>query len=169
MRAMRRKNRAVTQLDDLHAIVSEARILRIAVHDEDGLYIVPLDYGFDWDISKEQPQLSFWMHSASEGRKVDAFRAHTARNEAVAFELDIDEEIISGKFACAYSRAYRSIIGSGMIVEVTDEAEKLHGLQQLMEHVAPNADVPMTGGALARVSVWRLDVQTMSGKARSAS
>lgn len=43
----------------------------MAVHDEEGMYIVPLNFGYTY----EEDVLKLYFHSAGEGRKVDALAA----------------------------------------------------------------------------------------------
>lgn len=51
--------------------------------------------------------------------------------------------------------------------EVTDAAEKVHGLTRLMEHAAPGAPTAFTEQGVARTDVWRVDVTSLTGKQRS--
>lgn len=160
-RAMRRANREVTERSELKKIIKQATVLRVGATDAEGMFIVPMSYGFEWKEGSELPV--FWLHSATEGRKADAWRA----NPSVALELDVPNNVIVGDFACAYSLAYRSIMAEGRVTAVTDAAEKRHGLKRLMKHVAPGAPVEFSDEALERVSVWRVDVTRLTGKERA--
>ena len=86
----------------------------------------------------------------------------------IAVEMDIDDGVIAGAYACSYSLAFRSVMGLGIAHEVTDPAEKEHGLARIMEHAAPGAPVTFTEQALERVGVWRIDVVELTGKQRKA-
>ena len=161
-RAMRRANREVTDLGELRAIVGRATVVRVASHDAEGLFVVPLNFGLDWEADAALPTL--WLHSAAQGRKADAWLA----DPEVALELDQPVGVIEGDFSCAYSLAYESVMAQARVTRVDDPAQKLHGLTRLMEHVAPGAPVRFSEAAVERVCVWRVDVERLTGKRREA-
>lgn len=75
--------------------------------------------------------LTLYMHSAPQGRKLDAIRS--ACNELpVAFAMDTDREIIEGRTWCNWGEAFKSVVGNGIASIVTDVDEKILGLQLLM-------------------------------------
>lgn len=161
-RAMRRANREVTDPADLAGIIGRAHVLHVGFSDAEGLAVVPMNYGFEWAEGRGLP--TFWLHSAGEGRKADAW----ASSPEVALELDVEGGVITGDYSCAYSYAYESVMAWGRIRPVTDAAEKLRGLTQVMAHMAPGAPVTFSDEAVARVAVWRIDVERISGKRREA-
>ena len=105
-RPMRRQKREVTSPEELRRILEKCQILRIGAMDEEGMFVVPVNYGFEWE-----DELLLYFHSAKEGRKADAFR----KDPNVAFELDCGYEVITGDYACSYSAAYESIMGNGTV------------------------------------------------------
>lgn len=161
-RAMRRANREVTDPADLAGIIGRAHVLHVGFSDAEGLAVVPMNYGFEWAEGRGLP--TFWLHSAGEGRKADAW----ASSPEVALELDVEGGVITGDYSCAYSYAYESVMAWGRIRPVTDAPEKLRGLTQVMAHMAPGAPVTFSDEAVARVAVWRIDVERISGKRREA-
>lgn len=161
-RAMRRANREVTDPADLAGIIGRTHVLHVGFSDAEGLAVVPMNYGFEWAEGRGLP--TFWLHSAGEGRKADAW----ASSPEVALELDVEGGVITGDNSCAYSYAYESVMAWGRIRPVTDAAEKLRGLTQVMAHMAPGAPVTFSDEAVARVAVWRIDVERISGKRREA-
>lgn len=161
-RAMRRANREVTDPADLAGIIGRAHVLHVGFSDAEGLAVVPMNYGFEWAEGRGRP--AFWLHSAGEGRKADAW----ASSPEVALELDVEGGVITGDYSCAYSYAYESVMAWGRIRPVTDAAEKLRGLTQVMAHMAPGVPVTFSDEAVARVAVWRIDVERISGKRREA-
>lgn len=122
---MRRANRETTDLNEIKKIVDECKVLRIATKDEEGLYVVPLNFGYSYENGK----FTFYFHSAKEGRKIDAFKA----NEQVAFEMDCEHELLDAGKACGYSYKFASIIGTGTITFLEGK-EKLNALSILMKH-----------------------------------
>ena len=154
---MRRKDRQVTDPEALRGIIDDCRVCRIATQDEEGLYIVPMNFGYDY----ENGRLTLYLHSAREGRKVSAFR----RNGRVAFEMDCGHELVEGVQACQYGYRYRSIVGNGDIVELDDPRQKAKGLQALMRRFTDREFV-FTEKMLGAVAVFRLDVTSFTGKCR---
>ena len=152
---MRRKDREVTDPDALRDIVEACQVCRIAMQDEEGLYIVPMNFGYEY----ENDRLTLYVHSAREGRKVAAFRL----NGRIAFEMDCDHELVEGRQACQYSYRYRSLIGNGDIVELDNPDEKKKGLLALMRRFT-DRPVQFNYKMLGVVAVFRIDVSRFSGK-----
>lgn len=163
-RDMRRAKREVTELAELRAVVDAAQTVRVASHDAEGLFIVPMSFGYEVEEGEGggESRWTFWLHCASEGRKVDAWSA----DPQVALELDVEGGVISGDFSCAYSYAFGSIMASGRAVRVTEAEEKVRGLTVIMAHMAPGAPVKFQPEAVERVDVWRVDVDHLTGKRR---
>ena len=62
---MRRKDREITNINEIHNIIHKARILHLGMFDEEYPYIVPLHYGYSFN----EDQLIFYMHGAKSGKK----------------------------------------------------------------------------------------------------
>lgn len=166
-RPMRRAKREVTDSDELRAIIEGCRTVRLGFQDAEGVFIVPMNFGYDWTTNPDgTPRLTLWLHSAREGRKAEAVARGGAAGATVAFEMDIEDGVTIGDYSCAYSFAYRSIMGTGRAASVEDPNDKLHGLERLMEHLSPNAPVNFSPEAIERVVVWRIDVEQFRGKRR---
>lgn len=161
-RPMRRAHREIVDRQELRDVIERARVVRVGFTDPEGMAIVPMNYGIEWPADEEGISCTFWLHSASEGRKADAW----ARGADVALELDVEHGVTTGDYACAYSYAYESVMAWGRISAVTETAEKRHGLELIMAHMAPGAPVVFSDEAITRVAVWRIDVTRMTGKRR---
>ncbi len=154
---MRRQDRLVADPDELRQILDECHICRIATMDEEGLYIVPMNFGYIY----ENGQLALFIHSARDGRKVRAFR----KNPQIAFEMDTGHELVEGRIACQYSYRYKSIIGNSSIHELVDNIEKTKALNAMMGHLTGKA-FEFNDRMLNAVAVFRIDVTSFSGKRR---
>lgn len=159
-RPMRRARREITDPTELRDVVARAHVLRVGFVDDEGMAIVPMNFGVEWDDESGMP--TFWLHSAAEGRRAEAW----AEGADVALELDVEHGVTTGDYACAYSFAYRSIMGSGRARRVDGSAEKRRGLERIMDHLAPGAPVAFSPEAIDRVTVWRVDVERFRGKRR---
>ena len=170
MSDMRLARREITDENELRELVERCQVLHVGSMDNEGMFIVPVNYGIVWHgLDKADdglPIVSFYIHSAREGRKAECWSANGATGTSVAVELDRDEGNITGSYACAYSRAYASIMGSGRVAEVTDEDERARDLALLMEHAAPGAPTEFTPDVMARVAIFRIDVTHLTGKKR---
>ena len=155
---MRRDDRAVTKLSEIRAILESCQVCRLAMQDEVGLYIVPMNFGF---ALEGDGHLTLYFHSAPEGRKIAALAAAPQ----VAFELDGGHELVEGAAPCAYSFNYCSITGTGRAVFCTALKEKIAGLQAIMAHQA-GRDFPFTEAMVQNVAVFRVDVDAYTAKAR---
>ena len=107
MREMRLHKREVTDIKELRKILQECQVMRLGTMDEEGMMVVPVNFGFELD--EETRKLRLFFHSAREGRKADAF----ARNPIVAVEMDCRHGLIKGDYSCAYSYSFASIMGTG--------------------------------------------------------
>ena len=63
----------------------------IGAMDEEGMFVVPVNYGFEWE-----DELLLYFHSAKEGRKADAFL--TLRDAAcdIAHDLGLTMLVLAG-------------------------------------------------------------------------
>lgn len=124
---MRRKDREMTEIDEILAVVDKAKILHLGLIDAGIPYIVPLHYGYEF----ADGSFVFFMHSAKEGHKLDLIRS----NPRVCIELECDVELISGgDVPCQYGSSFASVIGRGYAKIVREEQEKRKGLSLLMKN-----------------------------------
>lgn len=166
MQPMRLSKRQVKDRDVICAIIDAAQVLHVGTMDSDGMFIVPMNYGYEWPDDDIFP--TFYLHSAREGRKARAWDLSNGQGAIVALELDIDRGNIVGSYSCAYSRSYQSVMATGTVCPVEDGGERLHALQLLMAHAAPNEEVPaFEPTALARVGIFRIDITELSAKERA--
>ena len=159
---MTRREREVTDINDILQIINETKILHLGLSDEGWPYVVPMNYGYDVREEDGTLHVCLYLHGAKEGRKAAAFAA----DPRVAVEMDYNHEVITGDYTCAYSYAYRSIMGNGTITEVTDPEVKKKGLEKIMAHIAPEAKIAFLPEMVERVAVWRIDIDTFTGKER---
>jgi hypothetical protein len=154
---MRRNERQITDTAALEDILSRARVGRLALVDGEQPYLVPMCFG-------HEPG-RVYFHCASEGRKLDIIR----QNPRACFEVDVDwrHEPNAGA-PCASTMYYRSIIATGTVHIVEHAAEKVHGLDLITRHYSDRGG-PYPDAVLARTTVLRLDVESMTGKQNTPS
>ena len=157
MAEMRRYKREVQDTRQIRRLLEECQVLRIGTMDQEGMFIVPVSYGYEY----EDGSLRFYIHSAGEGRKVQAFR----QQERVAVELDCADGLIRGDYTCQYSMAFRSLMGSGKICLLSGP-EKLRGLKLLMRHTAPESRISFSDEMVEAVHVYAIRMEEFRVKMR---
>ena len=161
-RMMRRADREVTNPEQIAAIVAACDIVEVAYADAEGLTIVPLNFGFDYD--EATGKLTLWFHSAPRGRKLDAIRAAAGGQLPVAFTMQTDCEVVAGRTVCNWGEVFKSIVGNGEASLVEDLDECRHGLQALMAQQAHMPNVEFTDAQVRSVTVWKIEVRHLTAK-----
>jgi len=152
-----RREREVTDINEIIAILDKAKVLHLGLVDGDEPYVVPMNYGYTLQNGK----LTVYLHGALTGRKLDLMKV----NPKVFFELDCDIVPFEGKTACNYGITYASVMGRGRAAIVEDVQEKIRGLQVLMK-TQTGRDFDITEKMAAIVSVIRIDVSDFTAKKR---
>lgn len=155
---MRRKDREVTDIQQILHIIGKCNILRLGLFDGEYPYVVPLHYGFEY----AENRLVFYMHSAKEGHKLELI----ADNPRVCVELDGEAELISGgEVPCMYGSSFASVMGRGTAEIVSDENEKIKGLSLLMKHQT-SRDFAITSEMAATVAVIKVTLNEFTAKSK---
>ncbi len=159
MQEMRLWKREIRDPGQIRRILEDCQVLHIGARDEEGMFIVPVNYGYEYT---DKGEIIFYIHSAPDGRKARAFQSDCQ----VAVELDCEDGLIRGDYACGYSMAFRSIMGNGRISLVSREEEKRRGLELLMRHTAGGERMEFSPDMLQAVHVYRIRVQDFRAKQR---
>ena len=149
---MRRKEKEIQSRAEMKQIIEDARVCRLGMFDGEEPYIVPVCFGYKNN--------RIYIHSASEGRKLDIIK----KNPRVCFEMEADVKILETPEACDWSIAYKSIMGAGTAVVVDKAEEKSEALSILMGHYSQK-DYSFEDIDLADLVVIRIDILWMTGKA----
>lgn len=156
---MRLHKREVKDPKVLNRILQTCDVVRIGCQDEEGIFVVPVNFGYEYDGDHE---LKIYFHSATEGRKAAAFDL----GPSVAFEMDYETGLIRGDYTCSYSMGYCSIMGNGKISKLEKYEDKIKGLTLLMNHLAPDAGIHFKDGMLEKVNIYCIEADTFTGKMR---
>lgn len=157
MNGMTRREREVTDLNEIVRYLDTAKVLHLGLVDGDEPYVVPMNYGY----TMEDGKLTLYLHGALRGRKLDVMRV----NPKVFFALECDLQPFEGSVACKYGLAYASVMGRGMATIVEDVEEKKKGLSILMK-TQTGKDFSFTDKLTTVVSVIRIDVSEYTAKYR---
>ncbi len=124
-RGITRREREVTDIDEIIGILDRAKIAHIGMIDGNKPYVVPMNYGY----KIEDNMLTLYLHGATKGRKLDVLKA----NPNVFVEIDADIVPFEGDVACRYGVSYSSVMGEG-VAEIVEDAEgKMETLTYLMK------------------------------------
>ena len=152
---MRRKDREVTQKEELIEILDSCKTACIAMIDGDIPYNVPLNYGYEF---KGDDLILFFL-CAKAGRKIDIIK----NNNRVCFALFSEGEPIHAETPCSSGYYYSSIIGNGTAQFVEDMDEKKHALKKLVEHQM-QVETEFTDAQADTVCVFKVISKDYSGK-----
>jgi nitroimidazol reductase NimA-like FMN-containing flavoprotein (pyridoxamine 5'-phosphate oxidase superfamily) len=148
---MRRREREITDGEELRRILRGARVGRLAMADGDRPYLVPITFALDGD--------DVVLHSARMGRKIDVLR----RNPAVCFEVEEGVEVAPAETACDFDMRFRTVIGFGEVEFVEDRAER----GRLLALFGPRYGAPpgpLPEAEIQRTCVLRIRFRELTGK-----
>ncbi len=157
MNGMTRRERQVTDIDEIIKILDKSKVLHLGLVDGDEPYVVPMNYGYELVDGK----LTIYLHGARRGRKLDVIRA----NNKVFIEMDCDIVPFEGEVACKYGIAYASLMGRGTATITEDVQEKIHALSVLMK-TQTGKDFAFDEKLVSVVSVIRIDITEFTAKHR---
>lgn len=152
---MRRDDRIISDIDQIEAIIRKSDVCRIALADNNVPYIVTMNFGYS---GGEHPCLYF--HCASEGRKVNMIK----KNNYVCFQMDTDHEITQGEKGCDWGMKFRSVVGYGRIIIITEKNLKIKALDCLMAQYSKRTDFSYDEKNLDRILILKLDIEEITGK-----
>lgn len=154
---MTRREREITDKDEIISILDKCKILHLGLSDDMQPYVVPMNYGYEW----ENDTLVLYLHGATEGYKYQVIE----KNPRVSFTMECDTIPFEGKVACQYGMAYRSIMGKGIAELITDHPGKIKGLSVLMKNQT-GKDFTFNEKMVSIVNVIKVTVSEYSAKKR---
>lgn len=153
---MRRKDREITDYNKMIEILSACDCCRLGLIDENGAYIVPLNFGYE----EADGKLLLYFHGAAVGKKIELIRTQ----KTASFEMDRKHELVEGKIACAYSYLYQSIMGNGTIQILNEYEEKIHALKVLMSHYSDKGEWDFKREHVDTIAVIKMEITNWSCK-----
>jgi len=141
-----------TDREKVETFMKKAVVARLAMCVDNKPYVVPVNFGIGEGV--------LYFHSGNKGTKVKIL----SENPFIAFEMDADVEVVRKDDACKWSMNYKSIVGSGKVIKLTDPDEKQKGLDRLMEHHAPGETFPYQEKMLAVTNVYKIEIESLRYK-----
>lgn len=155
VRAVRRKDRLQSEEENL-SLLADAEYGVLGLVDGRWPYAVPLSY--------VMLDGALYVHCAGEGRKIDVLAA----NNRGCFTVVGPTRPV---YDHGFSTYYRSVMVFGTVVLVEEKEEKTRALIALAQKYLPG-DMDKADGDIARsfnrTAVYRIAIESMTGKAKSA-
>ncbi|MFX1520938.1 MAG: pyridoxamine 5'-phosphate oxidase family protein [Promethearchaeota archaeon] len=154
MRGLRRREKEITDTDEMIKILEMAQYITIAMCKDNEPYLATLSHGYDRD------RHCIYFHCATEGKKIDILTS----NNAVWGQALIDKGYVQG--ACDH--LYATTQFKGKVTFIEDNEEKEHALKVMIRSLDNNPEKviaeQITKKSVARVGIGRIDIEYMSGK-----
>lgn len=165
---MRRKDREVSDFDEIIDILERCKVLHLAVICDGCPYSVPVNFGYVVEEIEGKKILSVYFHGAGEGKKISAIK----ENPVVSFSAVADCEVVAlseNKEPCSYSCLYESVVGFGKAVLLDDSRERAKGMDTIMIHngykmPAGVKVIAYKAMDLARTAICKISVSEITGK-----
>jgi nitroimidazol reductase NimA-like FMN-containing flavoprotein (pyridoxamine 5'-phosphate oxidase superfamily) len=157
MHGMTKREFQITDEQQIRHILDTAKVLRLGLAVDGEPYVVPMNYGY----TLEEGKLTFFLHSAVRGKKLDMIR----ENPRAFVELDCDRVPFEGKVACQYGMSYFSVMGRGRAVLVEDAQEKMEAMSILMK-TQTGREFRFNEQLVSIVTVIRVDISEYTAKHR---
>lgn len=154
---MRRSDREVKNFEDILEIMKQCDVCRLALHDTECPYMVPLNFG----MRVEEGKVVLYFHGALEGTKYELIE----RDNRASFEMDCGHHLILDEQQGNCAMEYSSVIGRGLI-EIVPDDEKVEALHILMKQYR-GEDFPFSEKVVPHTKVFKLTVEHMTGKVRT--
>ncbi len=154
MRNIRRKEKAITNKDEMKRIIHTAQYITIAMCRDNQPYLATLSHGYDPNRN------IIFFHCAAEGKKIDYLFA----NNTVWGQAIIDHGYAQG--ACDH--LYETTQFKGKVTFIQDPEEKRLALINMIQKLDkdPNTVIEsqLKEKSVAKVTIGRIDIEKMSGK-----
>ena len=148
-RKMRRFKQELSEEENIR-ILDEGKYAVVALSGDDGYpYSLPINYVY-WENA-------IYIHSASEGHKIDAIK----RNPKCSLCVVDKDDVVAEEF----TSYFRSVIVFGKAVVVKDIEEKIKGLRLLCNKYSPGINPEEEINKFIKtVCVIRIDIERVTGK-----
>lgn len=153
---MRRKDREITDFNEIVKIMEKCDVCRLALNDDDYPYILPVNFGMKVDNGK----VILYFHGANQGRKYEILK----RDNRASFEMDCSHQLVFDDHKAECTMKYESVIGKGRI-DILPEEDKMEALTILTDRYHEN-HFEFGTAIVPRTIVMKLTVEEMTGKRR---
>ena len=153
---MRRKDREVTDFEEIMKIVDACEILRLGLADGDYPYIVPVNFAYE--VSGQQ--LYLYLHGAQAGRKYEML----CKNPVCSFEMDLPAGLECIPEKKDVTMRYRSVMGKATVTFLEGEERQQIMDKVIMQRYEETKNFDYNRSVVARTAVAKLTVTELTGK-----
>ncbi len=154
MKGIRRKEKAIENIDEMKAIITRAKHITFALCKSDEPYLVTVSHGYN------PIKNCIYFHCANEGKKIAILK----ENNVVWGQALQDEGYAQGQ--CDH--LYATTQFRGKVTFVEDFEEKKEALISMIHKLDDNPTEvikkQITKDSVTRVTIGRIDIDYMSGK-----
>jgi uncharacterized protein len=149
---MRRNDKEILDRASIDEIIIRAEVCRLGLCVDNKPYVVPVSHGYDGN--------NIYFHTAQEGKAID----YISINSQVCFEFEHDVHIqMNDTRACGWTHSFYSVIGFGIVNELTDANRKIYALNRVMEHYS-GKEWDFEVDMLAKIRTWCISIDQITGK-----
>lgn len=149
---MRRTEKEIKDRDQISQVIKACQVLRLGMSRNDIPYIIPVSFGYDGN--------GLYFHTAQHGKKIDILSV----NNKVCFEFESKVEVRTDENKpCNWSFSFQSVIGLGIVEELTSSEDKINGLKHIMAHYS-DKEWNFDGIPLKALRVWAITIESITGK-----
>ncbi len=136
----------------IEEIIRKATVCTLSMCDGDKPYAIPMNFGYNDGV--------IYLHSAPEGKKLDVLKNNN--QVCVSFYVDEAMNIRHEKVACSYSMKFRSVLAFGKLEFLSDQEEKVKGMNEVMKQYTGRSFTYNTP-AIKGVNVMKVMVKKFTG------
>ncbi len=160
---VRRLDREITEQEQIQTLLERGTVGFIATAVDAQPYLNPNLYWYDPETDR------IYFHTAIQGRT----RTNIERNQNVCFSIAEMGRLLPADTALEFSTEYASVVVFGKCKLLETERDQRYALQGLLDKYFPELKPgehyrAITDGELARTSVFAIEVDSWSGKEKSA-
>lgn len=145
----------MTDQEEIVQIMGRCEVLHLALNTDTVPYLLPVNFGMEPD------GMTLYFHGAVDGTKY----AWIARDPRASFEMECSHGLVLDEDRHECTMNYQSVVGWGVLDEVTDAEEKIHALRRIMAQYH-HEEFTFTTAPLPHTRVFRLHVQQRTAKRR---
>ncbi len=154
MKNLKRKEKEISDKNEMLAILENAEYITIAMCANNEPYLVTLSHGYDRDRN------CIYFHSAREGKKIDILK----EQNKVWGQALLDKGYVQG--SCDH--LYETTQFMGRVTFVENSGEKKYALEVMINALEDDPqivlDTQLTEKSIEGVQIGRIDIEYMSGK-----
>ena len=152
---MRRNEREVTDLNEIHDILQRCDTIRLGMNDAEYPYVIPMTFGSEIIDGR----IVIYFHSAADGKKWEILN----KDPRVCVEADLYYRV-EKKESGAITAIYESVIGTGKAYLLTEQSDKINALKVMLAKYKETGFPVTSCKGLPNVAVFKVTLDDVSGK-----